>query len=126
MYECLVYHADAAGGGVVTCEIPVARMIRARLMESFDALENQLYRRIHSFWSQHFHDLAVYLIDGEGCIYSAHMVVRCRVGLTQGVGVGNDLLLAALLNESYRCTEGAQLLKVRHVDAVVVGIAYLG
>ena len=75
MNECLVYHADAARGGVVPCEVPVAWMLGASLMQTFDALEHQFYWRIHSFGTKHLHDFSVYLVDGEWGVDSAHMVV---------------------------------------------------
>ena len=53
------------------------------------------------------------------------MIGRKRVSLAQGVCLGNDVLHATFRYQCYGGAEGTQLFKMRHVDAVVVGVSYL-
>ena len=107
-------------------EIPVARMVGTGLVKTLDTLIYEFDGRLHTFRAQHLDNLTVDIVDTELGIDAPHMITAGRIGLASLIHVGNHLFPTLLLDESDGGTEGTELFQARHVDAIVVGVAYLG
>ena len=99
-------------------------------VETLYRLEDKLHGGLHAGGAQHLRHLAVDVVHAEGFVEGADAVALLGLGLAElrmtGLSdVVEQLPHAALLDEGYGGAEGAELLQRRHVDAVVVGIAYL-
>ena len=94
-------------------------------MQALDALEHHLHRCFHPFRAQHLGHLCAYLLGGERLVDASDVVGSRWLLLAVAVDRADELAHAALLYQSHCRTEGAQLLQMRHIYAVVVGIAYL-
>ena len=129
MDEGGVAESDTARRGVVAGEVPVTGMVGTGVVQTFDALEDQFDRCLHSLRAKHLHNLRIDLLDAERCIDIAHIVLWFRVWsvgrFALAVGVSNNLFHSLLFDKGDGGAEGAELLEARHVDAVVVGVADL-
>ena len=74
MNKGLVAETGATRRGIVTSEIPVARVIGASLMQAFNALEHQFYRCLHTSRTEHLDNLLVYLLYGERLVQGANVI----------------------------------------------------
>ena len=61
----LVDPTDAARGGVVACEVPVAVVVGAGGVQAFDALEDEFDGRLYALRTQHLHHLRIDFLGGE-------------------------------------------------------------
>ncbi len=127
---CLIDQPYSSCCGVVAAEVPVAGVVGAGLMESFERLEDELYGGGHAVGTEEVEHLGGYFISGEGLVDVLYIVVhlfgRKRQLLhTFQVDVVECLPTAMFDVELHCCTEGDEFVEVRHVDAVVVGIAHL-
>ena len=99
LHKCPVDHADASRRGVMSGEIPVARMVGTRLMQPLDTLEHQLDGGNHPMWTQHLDNPVVDLVDSEWLVNRPYMVFARGVGLTSPVNIADELVHPPLYDQ---------------------------
>ena len=73
-HKCLVHEAVATWSGITSGEVPVALVLRAGGVQTFDCLKDKLYRCLHSCGTKHLGHLSVdvfytkRLVDGADTI----------------------------------------------------------
>ncbi len=130
IYVGTVDHPDSACSGVIAGEVPVARMIRYRLVHTLDALIDDLHIGIHLRRSEHLGYLFGNLCVGKWLVDRFHAVAQLSVGCglhgkAPVVDIGEDLFASGVAQQLHRSSECYELRHARHVDTVTVRITNL-
>ena len=72
--EGLVDESRAARRGIVARKVPVARMVGASLVQTFDALEYQFDGGLHVLWAKHLDNLLIDFLDSERLVDSPDVI----------------------------------------------------
>ena len=99
-------------------------------MQPFERLVDNLHFGFRPFGSEQFHHLGRDFLVGKGSVYLLHVIHHLLFGQAYllfglAVGGGNHIAHLALLQQFHSSLEGDEFAHLSHIDAVVVGIAYL-
>ena len=130
VHKRLVAQACASRCWEMAGEIPVATMIRDGSTQSIYGLEDQLNGSLNPFRPKRLDYLRIDFLYTKRLVNLTHGVVHLLLGLlefskTLLIYLSNDMLQTTLLKKRNGCTEHTELLQTRHVDTIIVWIAYL-
>ena len=130
VHERLVAKFGTTWGWIMTGEIPVALVVRYRLVQSLQTLEYELDWGLHTLWTKHLHNLLVDFLCGEWLVDGTHWVHLLllwflQLSLASLVGLLDEVFHLAVFQKLDSSTEHAELFQSRHVDAVIIRITNL-
>ena len=105
-------------------------MVGNSVAKSLDRLEHHFDGCGDGLWTQHLNDFLVDFLNGEGLVDVANVVLHLFLRFaeflkTMMIGGIDETVHATFLQQVDSCTEGTELFQAGHVDAIIVGIAYL-
>src|ERR1035437_4481850 len=123
--EGFVNHFISAGSWIISCKIPIAKMIRYSFMKVFNRLENNFYLIIYIGWFKHLSHLCRNFFNRKRIINSFYMIHNFfsrKVNLLFAFPINllNQILFVIIMQQFNNCFESSKVANFCHINSITI------